>query len=139
MSNLNVVVLQGNLTADPEIVGKEQNVARFTIAVNNGFGDNKETAFVDCVAFGKQVETIKEYFTKGKQVLIRGGIRQNRWETKEGEKRSKLEVTLDNFGGFSFVGGGGGGGGGQKGEGAPAEAGAATASAAAGTGEGKLF
>lgn len=106
MSNLNVIVLQGNLTADPEIVGKEQNVARFTIAVNNGFGDNKETAFVDCVAFGKQVETIKEYFKKGKQVLVRGSIRQNRWETKEGDKRSRLEVMLDNFGGFSFVSGG---------------------------------
>jgi single-strand DNA-binding protein len=132
MSNLNVVVLQGNLVADPEIVGKEQNVARFTIAVNNGFGDNKETAFVDCVAFGKQVETIKEYFAKGKQVLIRGGIRQNRWETKEGEKRSKLEVVLDNFAGFSFVGGGKP----SDKEGAPA-----TAEATAGTssGEGKLF
>ena len=127
MSNLNVVVLQGNLVADPEIVGKEQNVARFTIAVNSGYGENKETSFVDCVAFGKQVETMKEHFKKGKQVLIRGSIRQNRWETKEGEKRSKLEVTLDNFAGFSFVSGG------KKEEaGAPTEA-------PAGKGEGKLF
>lgn len=133
MSNLNVVVLQGNLTADPEIVGKEQNVARFTVAVNNGFGDNKETAFVDCVAFGKQVETIKEHFKKGKQILVKGTIRQNRWETKEGEKRSKLEVTLDNFGGFSFVGGGGG----QKGEAAPAPAEATNATVD--TGKTKLF
>jgi|SRR5689334_9256607 len=105
MSNLNVVVLQGNLVADPEIVGEKANVARFTIAVNVGFGENKETAFVDCVAFGKQVETIKEYFEKGKQVLVRGSIHQNRWEDKEGQKRSKLEVQLDNFGGFSFVSG----------------------------------
>lgn len=129
MSNLNVVVLQGNLVSDPEIVGKEQNVARFTIAVNNGFGENKEAAFVDCVAFGKQVETIKEFFKKGKQVLIKGSIRQNRWENKEGEKRSKLEVALDNFGGFSFVGGGGG----QK------ESTEAPVEANASTGEGKLF
>lgn len=106
MSNLNVVVLQGNLVADPEIVGKESNVARFTVAVNSGFGENKDTAFVDCVAFGKQVEVIKEYFEKGKQVLIRGAIRQNRWKNEEGENRSKLEVVLDNFGGFSFVSGG---------------------------------
>lgn len=106
MSNLNVIVLQGNLVADPEIVGNEKNVARFTIAVNNGFGEHKETAFIDCVAFGKQVDAIKEYFEKGKQVLVRGSIRQNRWEDKEGQKRSKLEVVLDNFGGFSFVNGG---------------------------------
>ena len=106
MSNLNVVVLQGNLVADPEIVGKELNVARFTIAVNSGFGDKKEAAFVDCVAFGKQVEAIKEYFEKGKQVLIRGSIRQSRWEDKEGQKRSRLEVVLDNFAGFNFVSGG---------------------------------
>lgn len=108
MSNFNLVALQGNLTADPEFVGQEKNVGRFTIAVNSGFGEKKETTFVDCVAFGKQVETIREYFTKGKQVIIRGALRQNRWETKDGEKRSKLEVVLDNFGGFSFVGGGGG-------------------------------
>ena len=110
MTNLNVIVLQGNLVAAPEIVGKEQNVARFTIAVNSGFGEKKEASFIDCVAFGKQVETIKAYFEKGKQVLVRGSIRQNRWENDEGEKRSKLEVVLDNFGGFNFVSGGSGGG-----------------------------
>ena len=130
MSNLNVVVLQGNLVADPEIVGKESNVARFTVAVNSGFGENKDTAFVDCVAFGKQVETIKEYFEKGKQIIIRGAIRQNRWKNEEGENRSKLEVVLDNFGGFSFVSGGKGS---QAQEEAPAEA------AVEGKGGGKLF
>lgn len=137
MSNFNFVGLQGNLTKDAEIVGKDKNVARFTIAVNNGFGENKETAFVDCVAFGKQVETIKEYFTKGKQIIVRGSLRQNRWETDSGEKRSKLEVTLDNFGGFSFVNGGGGGG--QKAESEPAAEGATEAPVEAGTGKPKLF
>lgn len=134
MSNFNLVALQGNLVADPEIVGKESNVARFTIAVNNGFGDNKETTFVDCVAFGKQVEAIKEHFKKGKQMLIKGSLRQNRWENDKGEKRSKLEVVLDNFGGFNFVGQGGA----PKGEATTAEAAASLASAST-TGEGKLF
>lgn len=132
MSNLNVVVLQGNLTADPELVGSEKNVAKFTIAVNSGFGENKETAFIDCVAFGKQVEAIKNHFAKGKQIIVRGAIRQNRWEDKDsGQKRSKLEVVLENFNGFNFTGSGGGGGG-QKSEGeaAPVEA---------ATGEPKLF
>lgn len=104
MSNLNLVCLQGNLVADAEIVGKDDSVAKFTIAVNNGFGEHKETAFVDCVAFGKQVAVIGEYFKKGKQIIVRGSLRQNRYETKEGEKRSKFEVKLDTFDGFSFAG-----------------------------------
>jgi len=122
--NLNVVILQGNLTADPEIIGPEKNVARFTIAVNTGFGDKKETAFVDCVAFGKQVDTIKVYCTKGKQIIVKGSIHQNRWETKDGDKRSKLEMILDSFGGFNFVSGG------PKSDEPPVEA---------ATSEGKLF
>lgn len=111
MSNLNQVILQGNLVKDPEIVGAEQNVARFTIAVNSGYGEHKSTAFVDCVAFGKQVETIKKFFTKGKQVIIRGSLTQNKWEDKEGNTRSKIEVRLETFEGFFFAGNAGGGGG----------------------------
>lgn len=110
MSNLNQVTLQGNLVKDPEIVGAEQNVARFTIAVNNGYGEHKSTAFVDCVAFGKQVETIKKFFVKGKQIIIRGSLTQNKWEDKDGNPRSKLEIRLENFEGFFFSGSNGGGG-----------------------------
>ena len=105
MGNLNKVHLQGNLVADPKIVGTEQNVARFTIAVNNGYGETQETAFVDCVAFGKQVATIKGFLQKGRQIIINGSLHQNRWEDKTtGEPRSKLEVKLDNYDGFHFVG-----------------------------------
>lgn len=131
MSNLNQVTLQGNLVDAPKIVGEEQNVARFTIAVNNGYGEHKSTAFVDCVAFGKQVETIKKFFVKGKQVIIRGNLTQNKWEDKEGNPRSKLEVRLENFEGFFFSGNNGGGSGGQTASEEPATA---TAS-----GDGKLF
>lgn len=106
MSNLNIVALQGNLVRDAELVGEEKNVARFSIAVNNGFGDNQTTSFVDCVAFGKTAAIIGEHFTKGKQVLVNGQLHQNSWEDKEGNKRSKLEVRLNSFNGFSFVSGG---------------------------------
>lgn len=104
MSNLNTVVLQGRLTDVPTIHGAEQNVARFTIAVNSGYGEKEEASFVDCVAFGKQVAVIGKHFAKGKQVLIRGSLVQNRWESPEGQKRSKLEVRLENFEGFYFIG-----------------------------------
>lgn len=104
MSNLNNVSLQGNLVEDPKVMGNENNVARFTVAVNNGFGENASTTYVDCVAFGKQVPVISEHLHKGKQVIVNGQLMQNRWEDKDGNKRSKLEVRLNNFGGFFFTG-----------------------------------
>lgn len=103
---INVIVVQGNLVADPEFFGDGGSVAKFTIANNTGFGDNRETHYVDCVAFGKQVDTIKNHFVKGKQIVVRGSLRQNRWTNADGENRSKLELRLDNYGGFSFVSGG---------------------------------
>ena len=107
MSNFNVVAIQGNLVADPEFFGEEGTVARFTVANNTGFGDNQETNYVDCVAFGKQVDTIRNHFAKGKQIIVRGKLIQSRWEDKTtGDKRSKLEIRLDNYEGFSFVSGG---------------------------------
>lgn len=108
MSNLNRVSLQGNLVDDPELVGSEKNVARFTVAVNNGFGENENTAFIPCVAFGKQATIIAEHFQKGRQIIVNGSLVQNRWETKDGDKRSRLELRLATFEGFHFVGSNGG-------------------------------
>ena len=102
----NVIVLQGNVVAEPTFHGEGETVARFTLANNTGFGEHAESHFVDCVAFGKQVETIKKYITKGKEIVIKGKLVQRKWETTEGEKRSKLEVRLDTFEGFSFTNGG---------------------------------
>ena len=55
---------------------------------------------------GKQVETLKKYVKKGKEIVVKGKLVQGRWETPEGEKRSKLEIRLDTFEGFSFTSGG---------------------------------
>jgi single-strand DNA-binding protein len=93
--NFNFAAFQGNLTRDVELVGKENNVARFSIAVNNGYGENEETMFMDCVAFGKQAE-----------IIVRGSMAQSRWEDPDGNKRSKHELKLDSFNGFNFVSGG---------------------------------
>jgi len=107
MSNLNSVHIQGNLTKDPEVFGSDKKVTRFTVAVNNGFGDHKTTAFVNCVAFGKTGELIAEHFQKGKAIIVKGSLHTNRWETQEGEKRSSLEVQVDMRDGFFFQSGGG--------------------------------
>ncbi|MCV0439833.1 MAG: single-stranded DNA-binding protein [Hydrogenophaga sp.] len=109
MSNLNQFIAQGNLTDDPRVMGEENNVVRFAIAVNNGFGDRRTTTFVDCVGFGNQAAVIGKHLSKGKQVIIRGMLIPNSWEDKEGNKRTKLEVRLENVNGFFFVGNGGGG------------------------------
>lgn len=106
MVNLNNVTLQGNLVADPKIFGEgDKQVARFDIAVNNGFGEYTSTTFVPCVAFGGQVGAIGQFLTKGKQVIVQGWLKQSKWENKEGESRSRLEVELSRVNGFFFVSG----------------------------------
>lgn len=109
MNNLNSCHLQGNLVADPELKetkNPEKPVVRFTVAVNHGFGDKEEAAFIPCVAFGKQAAVIAKYFSKGRPIIVNGLLVQNRWKTDEGESRSRLEVRLNTFEGFHFIGGG---------------------------------
>jgi len=107
MSNLNQFVGQGNLVADPKSFGDEGNVVRFTVAINNGFGERKTTTFLDCVAFGKQAPTIAKHFEKGKPITVRGSLIPNEWEDKEtGQRRVKLELQLATFDGFYFGMGG---------------------------------
>ncbi len=110
MNNLNVVTLQGNLTRDPEVRFSSTGLAivSFGIAVNGGFGSKEERKeevnFIDCTAFGKQGEAIAQYCPKGKQILVQGRLRQERWDDKKtGAKRSKLTVIVENF---HFVSGG---------------------------------
>jgi single-strand DNA-binding protein len=122
MSNLNQVILQGNLVDDPRVMGEENNVARFSIAVNNGFGDRRTTTFVDCVGFGNQAGVIGKHLTKGKQVIVRGQLVPNDWTDSEGNKRTKLEVRLENVSGFFFTGNAGGGSGASSDEGEPVAA-----------------
>lgn len=99
MSKMNLVIQQGNLTDNPKVFGEEdKQVVRFTLAVNNGFGEYKSTTFVDCVVFGKTAQIVKTHCVKGQEVLIRGMLEQARWEDKEtGKPRSKLEVKVQEF------------------------------------------
>lgn len=104
MTNLNRVVLQGNLTRDPETRNTTTGmvVANFSIAVNSGFGEKEEVSYLDCVVFGKQAEALAKHFAKGKQIIVEGRLRQDRWDDKAtGQKRSKVVVILD---GFHFAG-----------------------------------
>ena len=95
----------GNLTRDPELKSTPSglSVASFGIATNRKYKDQDETIFVDVTAFGKTAETIAKYFDRGNPIMLEGRLKLDQWESKEGEKRSKLGVILENF---TFVRGG---------------------------------
>jgi len=105
MPNLNKVFLMGNLTRDPELRFTPSNVgvATFTVAVNTNLGKDadgnvrEEVLFIDAIAFGKQAETIGNYFKKGSPIFVEGRLRTRTWQDKEGNKRSRVEVVLDGF------------------------------------------
>ncbi len=108
MANYNKVILMGNLTRDPELryTPSGSAVANFSIAVNRRYKveneNREETSYFDIVFFGKRAETIAEYMKKGRPILLEGRLQQRRWETDDGQKRSKVEVVGENF---QFLGG----------------------------------
>lgn len=91
MNNLNII---GNLTKDPELrfLGDGKPVAKFSIGVQDGYGENKHTSFFGVVVFGKQAESVNQYCFKGSKVGITGAIKQSRWESQDGSKRSNVEI-----------------------------------------------
>ena len=118
MANLNKVMLIGNLTRDPDLkyTPGNQAVCEIGLAVNRKYRtkegeDREETTFVDCEAWGKQAEVLKQYMTKGKPLFIEGRLKLDTWEDKDGGKRSKMRVVIENFQFLGAAGGGGGGGG----------------------------
>lgn len=103
MATLNRVMLIGNLTKDPEsrAVG-ERTIASFSIGVNRRWksadGQQKEqTSFFDCEAWGKTAELVMQYLKKGRSVLVEGHLQQDRWQTQEGQNRSKVKIVADNI------------------------------------------
>lgn len=99
------VVIMGNMTRDPELRSTTtgNQVCSFTVAVNRVYNGNESVSFLDCSAWGKVGETIAQYCKRGSGILVSGRLEQRSYETKEGEKRSRVEIVVDDF---SFVGGG---------------------------------
>jgi single-strand DNA-binding protein len=98
MVSFNKIILMGNLTKDPEIryTPSGMAVANFRIAVNHRYKQGEETkddvCFIDIVVFGKQAENSGQYLSKGQGVIVDGRLQERRWETDDGQKRSKYEV-----------------------------------------------
>ena len=109
MASFNKVILLGNLTRDPELrvpASTGNAICKLGLAVNRRYNtrdgeQREETTFVDIDAFGRQAETLAKYCRKGSGLLVEGRLRLDQWETQQGEKRSKLNVVLENF---QFVG-----------------------------------
>lgn len=99
---LNHIVLMGRLTRDPELrrTGSGTAVASFTLAVDRDFGPKdggeKETDFIECVAWKNTAEFISKYFSKGRMAVVEGRLQIRRWNDKDGNKRSTAEVVVDN-------------------------------------------
>ena len=99
---LNHIVIMGRLTRDPELrrTGSGVAVTSFTVAVDRDFGnrDNgeKETDFIDCVAWRQTGEFVSKYFTKGRMAVVSGRLQIRNWTDKEGNKRRTAEVIADN-------------------------------------------
>ena len=119
MASYNKVILMGNLTRDVQLKHTaSQAVADISIAVNRKFKtkdgqEREEVTYVDCECWGPRAEVIAKFFSKGKPIFIEGRLKLDSWEDKDGQKRSKLKVSIDSF---EFVGGSGGGAGGGGGE-----------------------
>ncbi len=99
---LNHIVIMGRLTRDPELrrTGSGIAVASFTLAVDRDFapkdGGERETDFIDCVAWRQTGEFVSKYFSKGRMAVVSGRLQIRNWTDKEGNKRRSAEIVAEN-------------------------------------------
>ena len=99
---LNHITIMGRLVRDPELrrTGSGIAVASFTVAVDRDFADKqtgeKETDFIDCVAWRQTGEFVSKFFTKGKLIVVSGRLQIRNWTDNEGAKRRSAEIVADN-------------------------------------------
>ena len=98
---LNHITIMGRLTRDPELrrTGSGIAVASFIVAVDRDFsskeGGEKETDFIDCVAWRNTGEFVSKYFTKGRMIVVSGRLQIRNWNDKDGNKHRSAEVVAD--------------------------------------------
>ena len=104
MASYNRVILMGNLTRDPQLKYLPNNTAvcEFGLATNRKWRDRdgnmkEDTCFIEVAAFGRMGETLNQYMSKGKPILIEGRLKFDSWTGQDGTKRSKLSVVAENM------------------------------------------
>ena len=97
---LNHIVIMGRLTRDPELRYTQSQipVASFRVAVDRDFGrgEERQTDFIDCVAWRSTGEFVSKYFQKGSMAVVSGRLQMRDWTDKDGNKRTSAEVVADN-------------------------------------------
>lgn len=98
--NLSMALIGGRLTQDPELKTTPSGVSvcSFTVAVNRRAGKDGESKadFINCTAWRQTAEFISRYFHKSSSIFVQGTLQQRSWETQDGQKRTVLEVQVDN-------------------------------------------
>lgn len=96
---LNKAILMGRLTRDPEHrYVNDRLVCQFTLAIDRSAKDangEKITDFINCTAWGKRADFMKQYFSKGMMAIVCGRIQSRNWEDKNGNKRTTIEINAD--------------------------------------------
>lgn len=97
--DLNRVILIGRTTRDIELKYTPSGAAvcSFTLANGRKVKDVEQTSFIDCIAWQKSAEIIAQYVTKGNRIAVEGRLQQRSWTDGDGNKKSKVEVIVENF------------------------------------------
>ena len=99
---LNHITIMGRLTRDPELRTTQSgvSVASFTAAVDRDFGgrdgSERQTDFIDCVAWRQTGEFVSKYFRKGSMIVVSGRLQSRKWQDRDGTNRTNWEIVADN-------------------------------------------
>lgn len=104
MSDINYVILIGRLTGDPtyKVIGNGNTLSTFTLANNRKYKKQSgelstETNYINCTAWGKLSDFIRNYLKKGMQIAVEGRLKQNRWQTEDGKNVSSIDIVVNNI------------------------------------------
>lgn len=99
MSDIFKVIGNARLVKDPELrhTPSGTSVAGFSVAVNRKYNGQEKVSFFNCVAWGKTAEILVQYVKKGHRIGIEGRLEQRSWEDDKGNKRSTVEIVVENF------------------------------------------
>ena len=99
---LNHIIIMGRLTRDPELRTTQAGVSvtSFTVAVDRDFGGRdggeRQTDFIDCVAWRATGEFVSKYFHKGSMIVVSGRLQSRKWQDRDGNNRTSWEINADN-------------------------------------------
>ncbi len=99
---MNKIIIKGRITKELEVRYTQTSntaVVSFTVAVNRDFvkqGEERQTDFINCVAYGKTAEFISKYFSKGQEILLTGRLQNRNWEDEQGQKHYVTEIIVEN-------------------------------------------